>query len=139
MEFKVNKKGPKILLPEQHSDRRGSIKPLLHEHNGSCVIIDTVPSVQRANHYHKKDYHYCYIISGELIYYERPAASTKKPERFIFCAGDMFYTGPMTEHCMYFEKPTIFLAFGGGTRKQEEYEADLVRVGSLHDEFIESS
>ena len=49
----------------------------------------------------------------------------------------MFFTGPMTEHCMYFEKPTIFIAFGGGTRKQEEYEEDLVRVNSLHDEFIE--
>ena len=52
---------PKINLPPNHSDERGFIQVLLHEHNGSVVVIDTVPHVERANHYHKDDYHYCYV------------------------------------------------------------------------------
>ena len=41
----------------------------------------------------------------------------------------------MMEHCMYFEEPTTFVAMGGKTRTQEEYESDLVRLPSLHEEY----
>ena len=126
---------PKISLPDNHSDERGFIQILLHEHKGSIVVIDTVPHVERANHYHKDDFHYSYIISGEIVYYERPVGSTDLPKRYFFKKGDLFYTGPMIEHCMYFEVPTVFIAMGGKTRTQKEYEDDLVRLPSLHDEF----
>ncbi len=126
---------PKINLPDPFIDGRGSIQALLHEHSGSVVVIDTFPSVQRANHYHKEDYHYCYVISGKIIYYERSVGSKEIPQKYIYMPGEMFYTAPMVEHCMYFEERTVFLTLGGKTRKQEEYEADLVRLDSLHDEF----
>ena len=126
----------KIELPENFTDFRGSIQALLHEHSGSVVVIDTFPAVQRANHYHKEDYHYCYIISGKIVYYERPAGSKEIPKKSIFLPGEMFYTPPMIEHCMYFEEHTVFITLGGKTRRQEEYEADLVRLESLHEEYI---
>ena len=47
----------------------------------------------------------------------------------------MFYTPPMMEHCMYFEEPTTFVTLGGKTRTQKEYEMDLVRLPSLHEEY----
>ena len=128
---------PKVELPKDFTDFRGSIQALTHEHNGSVVIIDTFPSVQRANHYHKEDYHYCYIVSGQITYYERKVGSKDIPNRYIFNSGEMFYTPPMVEHCMYFEERTIFVTLGGKTRKQEEYEADLVRLESLHEEYIQ--
>ena len=49
--------------------------------------------------------------------------------------GTLFYTGPMLEHCMYFSEDSLFLTFGGGTRSQEDYENDLVRINSLYDEY----
>ncbi len=125
----------KIDLKEAFNDHRGSIQALLHEHNGSVVVIETFPSVQRANHYHKEDYHYCYVVSGEIIYYQRKVGSSQIPTKEVFRPGEMFYTPPMVEHCMYFEKKTIFITLGGKTRIQEEYEADLVRLDSLHDEY----
>jgi quercetin dioxygenase-like cupin family protein len=118
-------------LPAPFKDHRGEIQTLLNEHNGSVVVITTVPHVERANHYHKDDYHYCYVISGSIVYYERPVGAEIQPTRQHFKPGDMFYTPPMIEHCMYFTEPTIFLTLGGGTRKQIDYENDLVRIESL--------
>jgi quercetin dioxygenase-like cupin family protein len=124
-----------VSLPSGFHDERGSIQTLLNQHNGSVVAIDTVPGVERANHYHKEDYHYCYVVSGSIIYYERPVGSTQIPMMAKYSAGEMIYTGPMIEHCMYFEEPTVFITLGGGTRKQEDYELDLVRIESLKAEF----
>ena len=126
---------PKIKLPPDHSDHRGFIQVLLHEHNGSVVVIDTVPHVERANHYHKDDYHYCYVVSGSIIYYERKVGSNDPITKYVYKKGEMFYTPAMVEHCMYFEEPTTFVTMGGKTRSQEEYELDLVRLPSLHEEY----
>lgn len=116
-------------------DNRGEIQNLLSDHHGSCVIIKSVKGSQRANHFHKEDYHYCYLISGLIKYLERPVGSTEKPVEYTIKPGMMFYTGPMIEHCMYFVEDSIFLTFGGGTRSQEDYENDLVRISSLHDQY----
>ena len=43
------------------------------------------------------------------------------------------------EHCMHFSEPTVFVTLGGGTRKQDEYENDLVRITSLkqiYDDYL---
>jgi len=129
----------KIDLPTRFADERGFIQTLLNEHNGSIVVIDTIPNVQRANHYHKHDYHYCYIISGKIIYYERPAGSKEPPTKYEYIAGDMFYTPPMVEHCMYFPEKTIFVTLSGGTRLMVDYENDLVRVESLKEIYEQQS
>lgn len=125
-------------LPDPHLDERGFIQILLHEHNGSVVVINTVPFVQRANHYHKDDYHYCYVVEGKITYYERKVGDNDLPKKHLYGKGDFFYTPSMMEHCMYFDEPTIFIALGGKTRTREEYEQDLVRLPSLHDEYMNS-
>ena len=67
-------------LPDSFKDNRGEIQTLLNKHNGSVVVISTVSGVERANHYHKEDYHYCYVVSGSIIYFERPAGSNERPK-----------------------------------------------------------
>ena len=124
-------------LPKPFIDDRGVIQNLLNEHHGSCVVIKSVKGCQRANHYHKEDYHYCYLISGGIVYMERPAGSKEEPREYIIEPGCMFFTGPMIEHSMYFTEDSIFLTFGGGTRKHDDYENDLVRVPSLYNELYE--
>ncbi len=125
-----------IDLPAEFEDARGSIHVIAHEHNGSVAVITSAPHVERANHYHKEDYHYCYVIYGQIHYYERVVGDSAAPKLTVYDAGSIFYTPPMVEHCMYFTMPTAFVTLGGKTRKQEEYEADLVRISSLHREFI---
>jgi len=120
-----------VPLPSAFTDERGYIQTLLNDHKGSVVIISSVPHVERANHYHKEDYHYCYILTGSIHYYERVVSSDDIPSFNTFYPGTMIYTPPMVEHTMYFDEPTTFITLGGGTRHQEDYESDLVRVDSL--------
>ena len=92
------------------------------------LIIESKKGSIRANHYHLKDWHYCYVISGCIEYYERKVGDNSKPIKNKIKAGEMFYTPPMVEHAMLFPEDTVFLTLAGGTRTEKDYESDLVRV-----------
>ena len=122
---------PILPLKKPYSDDRGIIQTLVSLNESqmrSAVLIESKKGSLRANHYHKVDWHYCYIISGSIEYYYRPTNSDKEPIRILINAGQVFYTPPMVEHAMVFPEDTIFLTLGGGTRIHEDYENDLVRV-----------
>ena len=124
-------KTPIIPLKKPYSDDRGIIQNLVSLNESqmrSAVLIESKKGSIRANHYHKVDWHYCYIISGSIEYYYRPTNSDKEPIKILINAGQVFYTPPMVEHAMVFPEDTVFLTLGGGTRLHEDYENDLVRV-----------
>ncbi len=112
-------------------NRNGKIQNLLLERFTSAAIIDSVAGSVRANHYHKTDWHYAYVLSGTVWYYWRPVGSQKEPERAEFTAGTMFFTPPMVEHAMAFPEEASFLTFAKNIRDHESHEADLVRVKLL--------
>ena len=120
-----------VPLPPPFADARGSIQPLVDVTMESCVLISSRKGTVRANHYHRTDWHYCYVLSGSIEYYHRPQGSEAKPEKALIGTGQMFFTGPMVEHAMVFPEDTVFLTFGRNSRQQEVYEADVVRVESL--------
>ncbi len=115
-------------LPKPFADVRGAIHPLVDEDIKSCVLITSKKGTVRANHYHKTDWHYCYVISGRIEYYHRPTGSDAAPEKVTVAAGQMFFTPPRVDHAMVFSEDTTFLAFGRNSRKQEVYEADVERI-----------
>ena len=122
---------PIVPLEQFIEDDRGIIKSLISFDRlkvQSALIIESLKGSIRANHYHKQDWHYCYVISGSIEYYERKVGDNSDPILSIIKTGEMFYTGPMVEHAMVFPEDTIFLTLAGGTRSQKDYEADLVRV-----------
>ena len=122
---------PILPLEKPYIDNRGIIQNLISLNKSrmrSAVLIESKKGSIRANHYHKVDWHYCYIISGSIEYYYRPTNSDKEPIKILIIAGQVFYTPPMVEHAMVFPEDTIFLTLGGGTRLHEDYENDLVRV-----------
>jgi quercetin dioxygenase-like cupin family protein len=122
----------KVPLEKAFADVRGAIQPLLDMTMESCVLIDSKKGTVRANHYHKTDWHYCYVLSGEIEYYHRPVGSSAKPEREVIHAGELFFTPPMVEHAMIFPQDTVFLTLGRNSRTQEVYEADVVRVPPIN-------
>lgn len=125
------KNNPILPLDAAISDERGGIQPLLsfpEAKIGSAVMITSKKGSVRANHYHKKDWHYCYVVSGAIDYFERPVGNSEEPECTRIKAGQVFYTPPMVEHAMVFVEDTVFLTLGGGTRTSEDYEEDLIRV-----------
>lgn len=121
----------KIKLESSFADDRGWIQPLVDVSMESCVLIHSKKGSQRANHFHQTDWHYCYVLSGEIEYYSREVGSDSPPQVTKISKGEMFFTGPMEEHTMLFLEDTEFLTFGRNSRAQEVYEADIVRVPSL--------
>lgn len=82
----------------------------------------------RANHYHKQDAHWLYVIKGAVDYYERPIGSREIPEPVRYVENQMFYTPPMVEHALKFAEDTIMVSISRRPRDTESHESDVVRV-----------
>ena len=119
---------PKVALEKPFEDVRGSIQPLVDEMMKSAVMISSRKGSLRANHYHKTDWHYCYVVSGCMEYFHRPTGSAGEPECLVVNAGEMVFTPPMVDHAMKFPEDTVFLTLSRNPRHQDAYEADVVRV-----------
>ena len=122
---------PLIDLHPPFADNRGSIQPLVDLMMKSAVMIESKAGSLRANHYHKTDWHYCYVISGEIEYYYRKLNSEKKPDLIIVERRKMIFTPPLVEHCMKFSQDTLFLTLSRNPRDQETYESDVIRVNLI--------
>jgi dTDP-4-dehydrorhamnose 3,5-epimerase-like enzyme len=124
----VTSKEPLVNLLPPYTDERGAIYPLVDATMQSAVLITSKKGSIRANHYHKTDWHYCYVLEGIIEYYHRPHGSKDEPECVMVKKGEMMYTPPMVDHAMLFPEDTVFLTLGGNPRDQETYEADIERV-----------
>ncbi|AGX88154.1 hypothetical protein [Candidatus Symbiobacter mobilis] len=109
-------------------DARGAIQNLVHGSLGSAVLIRSTAGAVRAEHWHREDFHYCYLLSGALLYLERPVGSQEMPVVTRIGAGELFFTPPLVEHSMVFLEPSEFLTLGKLSRTHAAYEADLVRL-----------
>ena len=120
-----------VKLEKPFVDGRGSIQPLVDTLMKSAVMIESKAGSLRANHYHKTDWHYCYVVSGSIEYLHRPTGSSQEPEILIIEEGEMVFTPPMVDHGMRFPVDTIFLTLSRNPRDQASYEADVVRIDML--------
>ncbi len=118
----------KNITPE-FMDVRGAITKILD--NGTAIksilLITSEAGAVRANHYHKKDSHYAYLLSGKMEYSERPV-SGDGTQTAVLSVGDMVFTPPQMIHAMRFLEASVFLAMATESRSQEDYEADTVRI-----------
>jgi oxalate decarboxylase/phosphoglucose isomerase-like protein (cupin superfamily) len=113
------------------TDARGEILNLLDLAIGSVSLITSAPGAVRANHYHKTDWHYCYMEKGAMDYYFRPVGS-KEPAKFLRVEqGQMVYTPSNEEHAMVFTEDSAMWCFAGNPRTSADYESDTVRVPSI--------
>lgn len=128
---------PRVATDAPYVDARGIIQNIVGVDLGSAVLITSKAGTFRARHAHREDWHYCYVVSGAIEYFERRslvmpdskvARSQAPTKRYVFKAGDLFWTGPATVHEMRFHEDTVFLTLANLHRSPAEYEADLVRV-----------
>lgn len=122
-------------LKPEFVDDRGGITKLLDDGKTairSVLLLTCKKGSIRANHYHKKDSHYSYLLSGRMEYTEQLVGSNGsfagKAESVIIEAGDMVFSAPMTAHAMRFLEDSVFIAFATESRRQSAYEEDTVRV-----------
>lgn len=124
------RRAPEILVPLERPiiDARGSIQPLVERAMRSALLISSVKGAVRANHYHKSDWHYCYMISGAMEYFHRPTGKKGEADILVVKAGQMVFTPPMVDHAMRFTKDSVWLTLSRNSRDQKAYESDVVRV-----------
>lgn len=117
-------------ITPEFADTRGLITKILDAVGveiKSVLIISSKPGSIRANHYHQKDSHYCYLLSGKMEYSERPIEGGEM-ETEVINAGDMVYTPPLLAHAMRFLEDSVFLTLATEHRGQTEYENDIVPI-----------
>lgn len=118
-----------VPLDAPFKDARGVIQNLLLTPITSVAIITSKVGTVRSNHYHLKNWHYLYVVSGSMDYYERDInESGENMKPIVVKAGQMVFTGPMKVHKTVFLEDTVMMSFGAGTKDHEHHEEDLVRV-----------
>jgi len=118
-----------IGLPAPFVDARGAIQTLVQDKRIATVqVITSKAGSVRANHYHRTDWHYNYLVSGKMKYYYRPVGSTAEPAVLVVEAGQMVYTPSLVEHAVEYVEDSVFINMAGSPRDQAAYESDLVRV-----------
>lgn len=116
-------------LPPEFVDDRGGITRILESMSPivSILSITSIKGSTRSNHYHKKDTHYCYLLSGKMEWLEKPVEGGEM-ESAVLEPGDMVFTPAMTIHAVRFLEDSLFLTFATESRNQADYESDTVRV-----------
>ena len=112
-------------------DDRGGISHLLDRPSSitSALYITCKKGAVRANHYHKKDTHYSYMIKGSMEYtYKNVNSKNSKEQKAIVRKGEIVETPPMTMHAMRFLEDSAFIALTTEPRDQKKYEKDTIHV-----------
>ncbi|KKP59998.1 MAG: hypothetical protein UR52_C0001G0078 [Candidatus Gottesmanbacteria bacterium GW2011_GWA1_34_13] len=94
----------------------------------SSLIITSKKDAIRANHYHKTDSHYIYLISGKFEYYEKKLKNNSKIKSITINKGDSINTETGIIHAMKFLEDSIMLVLTTEDRDQKKYEKDIVRI-----------
>lgn len=125
---KEGPKAPTVELPAPFVDARGAIQTLVQADIQAVQVITSKAGAIRANHYHRADWHYMYLVSGTMKYFWRPVGLKIEPKFLLVHAGQLVYTPPLVEHAVEYLEDSMFMNIAGGPRDQTSYEEDLVRV-----------
>ncbi len=120
---------PIVPLDAPFEDARGAIQNLvLTPGITSVAVITSKAGSERSNHFHKTDWHYLYVVEGEMEYYERPVGATGghiKP--LIVKKGQMVFTPPNIVHKTVFTVDTVLVSLAKNVRDHSHHEEDVVR------------
>ena len=120
----LSNKSKKIRNITRSSDNRGSILSIVDEKVNNVSIITCHPKSIRSNHWHKKDWHYMYVLEGVMEYF---FVSKKKIFFMKIIKGDNVFTPPKELHATYFPVKTVLLVSSKNPRDKRTYEQDTVR------------
>src|SRR3989338_3566217 len=108
------------------SDRRGDIINVFEGQIGHIALITSQKGSVRANHYHKRDHQYIYLVSGAYESYSCEINNADKKQVLYVKPGDIVYTPPLTAHAQKFTEDSVFLALSTQQREHGRYEDDTI-------------
>ena len=118
-------------------DNRGSILSIVDEQVKNVSIISCNPGSIRSNHYHLNDFHYMYVLEGEIDYFFKKIDSDYV-EYLKVKKGENIFTPPMEIHATFFPIKTILIVSSLNSRDPETYEKDTVRVDFVNENNIDN-
>jgi len=136
LEFKLPAKSTVIDDIERDSDDRGRILSIVDHTIKNVSIIESYPNTMRSNHFHYKDFHFMYVLEGEINYFFKPLESDEVNYLKIQ-SGQTIFTPNNEIHSCHFPKNTKLVVSSGFPRDQETYEADTVRVEFINKENLQ--
>ncbi|MFZ5803152.1 MAG: cupin domain-containing protein [Candidatus Omnitrophota bacterium] len=107
-------------------DARGEIHNLFEGKLGHVALITSKKGTVRANHYHKEDVQYIYLVSGAYESHCVDTRDTKKRQVLKVKAGDIVMSPPYVAHAQKFTEDSVFLAFSTREREEGKYEQDTI-------------
>ena len=121
---------------KRDSDSRGEILSIVDAKIQNVSIITSNANIIRSNHYHKKDFHFMYVLEGAIDYFYKEL-NTNEIKYIKISQGETIFTPNLEIHATYFPVKTSLIVSSGFPRDQETYENDTVRVDFLNNANIE--
>lgn len=107
-------------------DARGAIANLFEGRIEHIALITSKKGSVRANHYHKEDHQYIYLISGAYESHCCDVQNPRKKQMLKVRPGDIVYTPPLIAHAQKFTEDSVFLALSTRQREEGKYESDTI-------------
>ena len=107
-------------------DARGAITNLFEGRIEHIALITSKKGTVRANHYHKKDHQYIYLLTGA---FESHCCDIRNPEKkqiLHLKPGDLVETPALIAHAQKFTDDSVFLALTTRQREEGKYEEDTI-------------
>ncbi len=121
---------------QRDQDDRGDILSIVDEAVNNVSIITCNPGALRSNHYHHTDFHFMYVLEGEIDYFFKDIGS-EEVNYLKVRAGETIFTPDNEIHATYFPIKTRLIVSSKFPRDQATYEKDTVRVPFVSNENIQ--
>lgn len=108
------------------SDDRGGILSIVDCNVKNVSIITSAANTIRSNHYHFEDFHFMYVLQGQIDYFFKDKESNKL--RYLAVQeGQTVFTPNLELHATHFPVETTLIVSSKNPRDQQTYEKDTVR------------
>jgi oxalate decarboxylase/phosphoglucose isomerase-like protein (cupin superfamily) len=121
---------------QRDADARGGILSIVDEPVMNVSIITCNAGAIRSNHYHLQDFHFMYVLEGEIDYFYK-RRDTGEVGYIKVREGDNIFTPDNEIHATYFPVKTRLIVSSKLPRDQESYERDTVRVEFVTDKNLQ--
>ena len=118
------------------NDIRGSIVSIVDDVVQNVSLITCNAGSIRSNHYHKKDFHYMYVLEGEIDYFYKEL-NNDVVHYFKVKKNDIIFTPKNEIHATFFPLKTKLIVSSMLPRDQETYENDTVRVEFINNDNLQ--
>ena len=112
---------------QRDKDERGQILSIVDYPVKNVSIIESLPGTFRSNHYHHIDFHFMYLLEGEIDYFYK-SLDSDEINYYKVKSKETIFTPAKEIHTCYFPVFTSMVVSSGFPRDQDTYEEDTERV-----------